>query len=77
MFPGECVIHPVPIPNTYKDLRPMHSTIPAITLGHANPFWVFCFIGERPGGWAILGGLIVITAIFIRSVMSVSEKLSK
>ena len=42
MFLGECVIHPVPIPNTYKDLRPMHSTIPAITLGHANPFWGFC-----------------------------------
>jgi drug/metabolite transporter (DMT)-like permease len=42
-----------------------------------NPFWVFCFIGERPGGWAVMGGSIVILSVFIRSVFSVSEKFSK
>ncbi|HXM34935.1 MAG TPA: DMT family transporter [Pyrinomonadaceae bacterium] len=28
-----------------------------------NPIWVFLFIGERPSGWAILGGAIIIAAV--------------
>jgi drug/metabolite transporter (DMT)-like permease len=33
-----------------------------------NPLWVFLYIGERPGAWAILGGLIVLGAVTARSV---------
>jgi drug/metabolite transporter (DMT)-like permease len=29
-----------------------------------NPVWVFLFIGERPSGWAIIGGLIIISSVF-------------
>ena len=28
-----------------------------------NPVWVFIFLGENPGGWAILGGAIIISAV--------------
>ncbi|HEX8142116.1 MAG TPA: EamA family transporter [Pyrinomonadaceae bacterium] len=28
-----------------------------------NPVWVFLILGERPSGWAILGGTIIITAV--------------
>jgi len=28
-----------------------------------NPIWVFLFLGERPAGWAILGGAIIIAAV--------------
>lgn len=28
-----------------------------------NPIWVFLFIGERPSGWAVLGGSIIIVAV--------------
>ncbi len=28
-----------------------------------NPFWVFLFLGEVPGSWAIVGGVVVILAI--------------
>ena len=27
-----------------------------------NPVWVFLFLGERPGRWAVPGGIIVLTA---------------
>jgi EamA-like transporter family. len=29
----------------------------------SNPIWVFLFLGERPSGYAIVGGLVVLTAI--------------
>jgi drug/metabolite transporter (DMT)-like permease len=31
-----------------------------------NPVWVFIFLGENPGGWAILGGVIIVTAVSVR-----------
>jgi drug/metabolite transporter (DMT)-like permease len=33
-----------------------------------NPIWVFLALGERPGGWAILGGAIVLGAIAWRTL---------
>jgi drug/metabolite transporter (DMT)-like permease len=39
-----------------------------------NPFWVMLIIGERPTGLALLGGAIVIGAVFVRAVMSVRER---
>ena len=28
-----------------------------------NPIWVFLILGERPAGWAILGGAIIVAAV--------------
>src|ERR1043165_8814669 len=28
-----------------------------------NPIWVFIFLGERPSGWALVGGAIIIAAV--------------
>jgi drug/metabolite transporter, DME family len=28
-----------------------------------NPVWVFIFLGERPSGWALIGGSIIIAAV--------------
>lgn len=28
-----------------------------------NPIWVFLFIGERPGQWALIGGVIILLAV--------------
>ncbi len=30
-----------------------------------NPIWVFLFIGERPSGWAIIGGAIIIASVIV------------
>ena len=34
-----------------------------------NPVWVFLFLGEVPGPWAFVGGVIVLAAIVGRSVI--------
>jgi drug/metabolite transporter (DMT)-like permease len=33
-----------------------------------NPVWVFLFLGERPSGWALLGGSIIIAAVAAHTV---------
>lgn len=35
-----------------------------------NPVWVFIFVGERPGFYALLGGSVVLVTVAIWSVMS-------
>lgn len=37
-----------------------------------NPIWVFLFIGEVPTGKALIGGIIVLTAVTLRSIFSVN-----
>ncbi len=39
-----------------------------------NPVWVFLFIGEVPGLWSLVGGVIVITAVTIRCVIPLRDK---
>jgi drug/metabolite transporter (DMT)-like permease len=39
-----------------------------------NPVWVFIFIGEEPGRWAILGGIIVIGSVISRSLLRRSSQ---
>lgn len=36
----------------------------------ANPVWVFLFLGEKPSGFSILGGAIVLSAIAWRTLTS-------
>jgi drug/metabolite transporter (DMT)-like permease len=38
-----------------------------------SPLWVFFFIGERPGQYAFLGGLIVIGMVFAWGVVKTRE----
>ncbi|MGI8787448.1 MAG: DMT family transporter [Pyrinomonadaceae bacterium] len=42
-----------------------------------NPVWVFLFLGERPSGWAILGGAIIVAAVAFHSVKSNQARLSR
>ena len=35
-----------------------------------NPVWVFLFVGERPGLFALVGGGIVLVTVAVWSVMS-------
>jgi drug/metabolite transporter (DMT)-like permease len=35
-----------------------------------NPVWVFLFIGETPSNWALLGGVIIISAVILHTINS-------
>lgn len=39
-----------------------------------NPLWVACFLGEKPGQFAVIGGIIVIGSVLVRSVISVVQE---
>jgi drug/metabolite transporter (DMT)-like permease len=39
-----------------------------------NPIWVFLLLKERPGRWAILGGIIVLISVTIRCLLALRQK---
>jgi drug/metabolite transporter (DMT)-like permease len=39
-----------------------------------NPIWVFLFLGERPSGWAIIGGAIIITSVLVHMLLEAKIK---
>ncbi len=38
-----------------------------------NPIWVFIGYGEKPGFWAIVGGVIIITAVTARTLVGSTD----
>ena len=39
-----------------------------------NPIWVFLFLGERPSGWAIVGGVIIIASVIVHMLLESRSK---
>lgn len=39
-----------------------------------NPIWVFLFIGERPAGWAIIGGAIIVASVMAHMLTNAKLK---
>ena len=39
-----------------------------------NPIWVFLFIGERPSGWALVGGSIIIVSVIAHTLIAARQK---
>ena len=39
-----------------------------------NPIWVFLFLGERPSGWAIIGGAIIIASVIVHMLVAARTK---
>jgi drug/metabolite transporter, DME family len=39
-----------------------------------NPVWVFLFIGERPSGWAIVGGAIIIASVVVHTLREAKSR---
>lgn len=57
-----------------KHVRALDAVMIAVIEPILNPLWVFIFMGERPGGWAVLGGIIVLAAITLKSIQTVAER---
>ncbi|MCA1635918.1 MAG: DMT family transporter [Acidobacteria bacterium] len=43
----------------------------------SNPVWVYLFIGERPSGWAMLGGAIITTAVVVHTIVGARAKAAR
>lgn len=39
-----------------------------------NPVWVFLALGERPSKWALIGGTIIIAAVFVHTIIEARSK---
>ncbi len=57
-----------------KNITAIESSIVPFIEPIMNPVWVFLLISERPGHWAIIGGLIILTSVFSYSVRSAISK---
>src|SRR5229473_6428155 len=57
-----------------RGLRSLDASIVGYIEPVLNPVWVFLFIGERPSGWAIVGGAIIITSVVTHILIEAKAK---
>jgi len=56
-----------------KRITAIQSSLISIIEPALNPVWVYLAIGEKPSRMAILGGVIILSAVVISSIFSVSR----
>ncbi|WP_353092607.1 DMT family transporter [Tissierella praeacuta] len=54
--------------NAIKYLSALEAILITVIEPLLNPLWVYIFAGEKPGTYAIIGGIVVIVAILLRGV---------
>jgi drug/metabolite transporter, DME family len=57
-----------------RGLRSLDASIVGYIEPVLNPVWVFLFLGERPSGWAIVGGAIIIASVLAHMFVSAKVK---
>lgn len=57
-----------------RGLRSLDAGIIAYVEPVLNPIWVFLFLGERPSGWAIVGGTIIIASVIVHMLFEAKAK---
>jgi drug/metabolite transporter, DME family len=57
-----------------RGLRSLDASIVGYIEPVLNPIWVFLFIGERPSGWAIIGGAIIIASVISHMLIEAKAK---
>ena len=60
-----------------RGLRSLDASIVGYIEPVLNPVWVFLFLGERPSGWAIIGGAIIITSVICHMLVEARMKHGK
>lgn len=54
-------------------VRAIDATLISMIEPVLNPIWVFIGVGERPTGWAIVGGGIILSVVAIRTILGSRE----
>jgi DME family drug/metabolite transporter len=57
-----------------RGLRSLDASIVGYIEPVLNPVWVFLFIGERPSGWAMIGGAIIIASVVTHMLIEAKAK---
>jgi DME family drug/metabolite transporter len=57
-----------------RGLRSLDAGIVGYVEPVLNPIWVFLFLGERPSGWAIIGGAIIIASVIVHMLLEAKTK---
>ncbi len=57
-----------------RGVRSLDAGIVAFIEPVLNPLWVFLFLGERPSVWALIGGTIIVSAVFIHMLKKAKEE---
>jgi len=57
-----------------RGLRSLDASIVGYIEPVLNPVWVFLFLGERPSGWAIIGGAIIIMSVISHILVEAKTK---
>ncbi len=57
-----------------RGVRSLDAGIIGYTEPVLNPVWVFLFLGEKPSGWALLGGAIIIAAVIVHMTLDARQK---
>ena len=57
-----------------RGLRSLDASIVGYIEPVLNPVWVFLFIGERPSGWAIIGGAIIVASVIAHMLVEAKAK---
>lgn len=52
-----------------RGVRSLDAGVVGYTEPMLNPVWVFLFLGERPSGWAVLGGCVIVAAVVAHTVL--------
>jgi drug/metabolite transporter (DMT)-like permease len=60
-----------------RGLRSLDAGIVGYVEPVLNPIWVFLFLGERPSGWAIIGGTIIIASVIVHMLFEAKSKRTK
>jgi drug/metabolite transporter (DMT)-like permease len=51
-----------------KGVRSLNASIIGFIEPLLNPIWVFLIVGEKPSGWAIIGGIIILGAVILHTL---------
>lgn len=51
-----------------KHIRALEAILISVIEPILNPLWVFWFMGEKPGRWALAGGIVVLAAMVVHYV---------
>ncbi len=55
-----------------KSVSALEATLIPVIEPIMNPIWIFLIVGEVPGKWAIVGGIIVLGAVTARSLFTIN-----